>query len=78
LFNDALVSVGTGATAPRGRAGDCAQIARLLKLALARQSGVLMLSGKAGLGKNSPLEYAIASVAACRVGKAMRSKPCSV
>ena len=56
------VSVSSGAVL-RGRGDECAQLDRLLEGALAGRSGVLMLSGEAGVGKTALLEHVIASAA---------------
>ncbi len=44
-----------------GRRGECDALDRLLDGARAGQSGVLVLSGEAGVGKTALLEYAIGS-----------------
>src|SRR6201986_77791 len=54
----------SSATALRGRGGQCAQLDSLLDRARVGHSGVLMLSGEAGVGKTALLEYAIASASA--------------
>ena len=48
----------------RGRGDQCAQLDGLLDRAREGHSGVLMLSGEAGVGKTALLEYAIASASA--------------
>jgi DNA-binding CsgD family transcriptional regulator len=54
----------TSAPALRGRADQAAQLDGLLDQARAGRSGVLMLSGEAGVGKTALLEYVIASSSA--------------
>ena len=53
-----------------GRRGECSTVDRLLDGARAGQSGVLVLSGDAGVGKTALLEYAIESASGFNVLRA--------
>ena len=68
--------VGTGVTQSfgmlRGRRAECSAIDRLLDGARAGQSGVLVVSGEAGVGKTALLEYAIGAATDMTV---LRSAP---
>jgi DNA-binding CsgD family transcriptional regulator len=62
-----VVTTGSGAAVPRGRASQCAQLDELLEGALNGRSGVLVLTGDAGVGKTALVEYAVASASGLRV-----------
>jgi DNA-binding CsgD family transcriptional regulator len=62
-----VATTGFGGVVPRGRDVECAQLDELLEGALNGRSGVLVLTGDAGVGKTALLEYAIASGSALRV-----------
>src|ERR1700751_6069982 len=64
-----LMAVGgsaSGGLALRGRRDECAVLDRMLDGARAGRSGVLVLEGEAGGGKNALLDYAIASASDLR------------
>src|SRR2546421_2558030 len=55
----------------RGRQHECAVLDRLLEGGRVGRSGVLVLRGRAGVGKTALLEYAIGSAADLRVLRAV-------
>jgi DNA-binding CsgD family transcriptional regulator len=64
-------SIGPGATSLRDRQDERAVLDRLLEGARARQGGVLVVQGEAGIGKTALLDYAIESAPDLRTLRAV-------